>query len=284
MTTFIPDEPRWRWLRARLPSRQTPEEREREAASTATLRQSVEDSDGCCGISDVGLVRPGNEDAFFFSTERNLMIVADGLGGHAAGEVASAIAIDSICGVMLGEAGGTEPVSTLIDRALAQADADVRAHGQVAPEHAGLATTIVVAVLRDNKLSLVHVGDVRAYLCRNGRLQRLTDDHTIVGAMLRDGLIGEDEARHHPARNNVSRAVGAAQDVVAEHTSLLLEAGDVLLLCSDGLWDEVPHSTMAEILSDPSPALDLAMRLTDAALVGGGHDNVTALVYRHPHL
>lgn len=248
--------------------------------ATNTRRVLVTTGDDCCGISDVGLVRPINEDAFFISPEQDLLVLADGLGGHAAGEVASALVIGSIRTTINDHNSYDDPV-TLLDHVFANAVDAVHDHVSKNPDCAGMATTLIVALIRDDELILAHVGDVRAYHWRDGNLVRLTQDHTAVGRLLRAGLIEEDAARHHPARNQVSQAIGSAHDIVPEHVRLLLAPGDCLLLCSDGLWDEVPHADIADILADSEPAFYLTNRLVDKAIAAGGSDNITAVVYRH---
>jgi serine/threonine protein phosphatase PrpC len=261
----------WRWLRRRC---------SREGQSDASSpRLVVTRGDDCCGISDVGLVRPGNEDAFFVAPEQGLLVVADGLGGHAAGEIASALAIESVYAAVASHRAHYDPVAVL-DHAFAEADDTVREHARLRPEYAGMGTTLIVGLISGNELNLAHAGDVRAYHWHDGNLMRLTQDHTAVGRALRAGLITEDQARHHPAHNQVDQAIGGISPVTPEHVRASLTLGDTLLLCSDGLWDEISHADIAAILADSAPAVELATRLVDAAIAAGGNDNITAVVYR----
>jgi hypothetical protein len=147
----------WRWLRRLTPSPQGDET----SAQSNDRRRAVTKGDHCCGISDVGLVRPGNEDAFFVAPEQGLLVVADGLGGHAAGEVASALAIESICATVGNHKEQHEPVA-LLDLAFAEADQVAREHAHSKPECAGMGATLIVAMIRGDELFLAHVGDVRA--------------------------------------------------------------------------------------------------------------------------
>lgn len=266
----------WRWLRRLTPSPQGDET----SAQSNDRRRAVTKGDHCCGISDVGLVRPGNEDAFFVAPEQGLLVVADGLGGHAAGEIASALAIDSICATVDNHNEQHDSVA-LLDHAFAEADGAVHEHARTNPECSDMGATLIVAIIRGDELNLAHVGDVRAYHWRDGNLVRLTQDHTAVGRLLRAGLIEEDAARHHPARNQVHQAIGGNQAVKPEHVQVSLAPGDRLLLCSDGLWDEVSHADIAAVLADSTPAFHLATRLVDKAIAAGGNDNITAVVYRH---
>ena len=265
----------WRWLRRRfIPGSQ-------EGQSNAPSRRLVVTrGDDCCGISDVGLVRTGNEDAFFVAPEQGLLVVADGLGGHAAGEIASALAIESVCTAVESHRARYDSAAVL-DHAFAEADAAVREHAHRHPECAGMGATLIVALISGNELNLAHAGDVRAYHWHDGNLMRLTHDHTAVGRALRAGFINEDQARHHPMRNQVERAIGGITPVTPEHVRVSLAPGDRLLLCSDGLWDEISHDCIAAAFSDSGPALELATRLVDKAIAAGGADNITAVAYRH---
>jgi serine/threonine protein phosphatase PrpC len=252
----------------------------RDGTNAGSRRVVITKRDDCCGISDIGLVRPGNEDAFHVAPEQGLLVVADGLGGHAAGEVASKLTIESIRSAIDGHREQPDPAA-LLDHAFADADAAVREHTDAHPECTGMGATLIVALVSDDAVSIAHVGDVRAYHCHAGRLDRLTHDHTAVGRLLQAGLIAEDDARHHPARNQVHQAIGGFAAAVPEHVCVPFKRGDTLLLCSDGLWDEVSHAEIGAILADPAPAFHLATRLVDKAIAAGGYDNITAVVYRH---
>jgi serine/threonine protein phosphatase PrpC len=252
-----------------------------DGGGASSRRVVITKGDDCCGISDLGLVRPGNEDAFFVAPEQGLLVVADGLGGHAAGEVASELTIESIRTTIDGQREQSDPAA-LLDHAFAVADAAVREHTVKNPECSGMGATLIVALVSDDAASIAHVGDVRAYHCRAGKLDRLTHDHTAVGRLLQAGLIAEDDARHHPSRNQVHQAIGGSAAAVApEHVCVPLERGDTLLLCSDGLWDEVSHAEIGAILADSAPAFHLATNLVDKAIAAGGNDNITAVIYRH---
>jgi serine/threonine protein phosphatase PrpC len=232
------------------------------------------------GISDVGLVRPENEDAFFVAPGQGLLVVADGLGGHAAGEIASALAIEGVCAAVESHRAHYDPVAVL-DDAFAEADGTVREHARRHPECAGMGATLIVGLISGNELNLAHVGDVRAYHWHDGNLTRLTHDHTAIGRALRAGFIKEDVARHNAARNLVDQAIGGISPATPEHVRVSLAPGDRLLLCSDGLWDEISHSDIAAMLADSASTLELATRLVDTAIAAGGNDNITAVVYRH---
>jgi serine/threonine protein phosphatase PrpC len=275
--------PIWqRWLRRQAMPRaaESGTSEQSSGGDAASRRNVVTKGDDCCGISDRGLVRPGNEDAFFVAPEQGLFVVSDGLGGHAAGEVASAIAVESIRASIDADKEQYDPAA-LLDRAFAAANIAVNEHTSKHPECAGMGATLIVALIRGDELFLAHVGDVRAYHFHENNLIRVTQDHTAVGRLLQAGLIDEDAARHHPARNQVHQAIGGVNTLTPEYARVSLAAGDTLLLCSDGLWDEVSHGEIAAVLAETKPALHLATRLVDKAIIAGGNDNITAVVYRH---
>ena len=239
--------------------------------------------DNCAGVSDVGRVRSSNEDAFFADPHAGLFVVADGMGGHVAGELASAIAVETVRESLSKTGALTQNViDARLHGAFADAEKAIEDHAATHPECAGMGTTLIVGLLRGNSLTLAHAGDVRGYLLHTGTLTRLTNDHTAIGHLLRSGLITEEEARHNPNRNQVHEAVGGGNHAVAsEITRLPLMIGDVLMLCSDGFWDELAHEAIAATLARDGTPLDLATALVDQACDAGGQDNVTVLVYRH---
>ena len=265
----------WRWLRGRFMLGSQEGE-----GNAPARRLVVTRGDDCCGISDVGLVRSGNEDAFFVAPKQGLLVVADGLGGHAAGEIASALAIESVCAAVASHRAHYDAVAVL-DHAFAEADGTVREHARQHPECAGMGATLIIGLISGNWINLAHVGDVRAYHWHDGNLVRLTHDHTAVGRALRAGFINEDRARHHPARNQVDQAIGGISPVTPEHVRASLVAGDKLLLCSDGLWDEISHADIATMLAASAPAVELVTALVEKAIAAGGNDNITAVIYQH---
>lgn len=240
-------------------------------------------SERCAGVSDVGRVRSSNEDAYFADPEAGLFVVADGMGGHEAGEVASELAVKSVRESLtdVGEMS-QDDLEGRLHGAFADAEKAIEAYAEAHPDCAGMGTTLIIGFLRGDALTLAHAGDVRGYRLHDGALARLTNDHTAIGQLLRGGLITEEEARHHPHRNQVHEAVGGGNHAVAsEITRVALVTGNVLMLCSDGLWDEVAFDAIAATLASDGTALDLATRLVDQACDAGGHDNVTVLIYRH---
>lgn len=227
------------------------------------------------GVSHVGLVRPHNEDSAFVGP--SVCLVADGVGGAAAGEVASATTAYAVAATVLG--GRDRSCEELLREALAVARETLRVGVERAPDRAGMATTLTALVSDGDRVVLGHVGDSRAYLWRDGQLRMVSRDHTYVQAMVEAGRMTTAEAGRHPWRNIVLRIVDGAAPTEddPELVALELRPGDRLLVCSDGLTDRVPESRIAEVLTLRAPESAAAV-LVQAALSAGGHDNVTCVV------
>ncbi len=220
--------------------------------------------------SDVGRLRQSNEDALLLADP--VFAVADGMGGARAGEVASAMTVAALHGV----AGGTDALTT----AITDVNARIHASAQSDPTLAGMGTTVTAAVIDGETLVFGHVGDSRAYLLRAGRLSQITDDHSLVGELIRRGALTAAEAERHPQRSVITRALGAESRVDIDVVRLRPEADDVVLLCSDGLTGMVPDAEIERIVAN-SPTLEsAAQRLVDAANAAGGEDNVSAVLLR----
>lgn len=221
--------------------------------------------------SHVGRVRSSNEDSVHPKTSGSgaelMALVADGMGGAAGGEVASATALDA--------ALATD--GDLTDRIRA-ANRAVHALSVARPELAGMGTTVTIAHLRpDGQADFAHVGDSRAYLLRDGELRQLSDDHTVVAEWVKTGAITLDEAKTHPRRGMLTRSVGVAPEVAVDEFAERLQAGDRLLLCSDGLNGMVPDGLIRSLLGSGTPE-EAVWGLVEAANTAGGHDNITVLV------
>ncbi|HTW15474.1 MAG TPA: protein phosphatase 2C domain-containing protein [Nocardioides sp.] len=226
------------------------------------------------GVSDVGRVRPHNEDSGFVGPY--VALVADGVGGAAAGEVASATAAYAFSATALSHF--LDPPELLLIQAADAAQASVRLGVQRDLSRLGMATTLTVLVCDGSRVVLGHVGDSRAYLWRDGELQQLSRDHTYVQHLVDAGQITAEAARRHPWRNVVLRSVdGDPDDPGLELTPVRTRAGDRLLLCSDGLTDLVDDGRIAEVLRLADP-MSAAAVLTQSALVAGGGDNITCIV------
>ncbi|HET7431816.1 MAG TPA: protein phosphatase 2C domain-containing protein [Nocardioides sp.] len=223
--------------------------------------------------SHVGLVRETNEDAAFAGPY--LQVVADGVGGAAAGEVASATTT-YVVSALAAARPDDDPAVLLVD-AVRLAHAELRRGIADDATRTGMATTLIAALIRRDQVTLVHVGDSRAYLLRDGELSRLSSDHTFVQSLVDAGRLTPEEAARHPYRSVVLRSVNADDEPGPVVMDPDLRLGDRLLLCSDGLTDFVPDETLAGLLGEPDPD-DAAVRLVEAALATGGRDNVTCLV------
>ena len=226
-------------------------------------------------ISDTGKIRPINEDSFYLPREgERFCAVADGMGGHNAGEVASALAVEAFADAMR-ESGW--PSRQAIYAAVCRANEAVFAESERDDEKSGMGTTFTALSEVDGSVNIAHVGDSRAYRIRNGTIMRLTTDHTLVEEMVAHGLITAREARVHPKRNYITRALGTTRRVEVDMIELNLHAGDVFLLCTDGLSNHVEEREMLEAtLSDADWNAKLE-RLVNAALSAGGPDNITAM-------
>ena len=221
--------------------------------------------------TDVGRVREGNEDGYLIDEAMGLVALADGMGGHLGGEVASATALEALrAGVTSGN-----PLRESIE----EANRAVYAKSLTDPSLHGMGTTLTAGTLVSGGTLLIgHVGDSRAYLFRDGELRRLTTDHSHVEELVRDGKITEDEAAVHPMRSVITRALGIDESVVVDVYPVELAPGDLIVLCSDGLTDMVHEDAIAAELRRESDAKRAATRLVDTANRAGGVDNITVVV------
>jgi len=207
-----------------------------------------------------------------------LYIVADGIGGHQAGEVASGIAVDVIRRSYYEDLN--PDVETSLRRAILDANEEILRQAQGAA-WAGMGTTVVAAVVRGDELVIAHVGDSRAYLWREGYLQRLTADHTWVAERLAAGILTPEEAANHPMRHVLTRSLGSAYEVAVDVARYDFRPGDQFLLCTDGVWEVLPENEMARILGRADPQM-AAASLVNRALESGGQDDATALIVAYP--
>ena len=219
--------------------------------------------------TDIGRVREGNEDAYL--AEHPLYAVADGMGGHRGGEVASQLALETL---EAGFEGGRGSLVDLVE------DANRAVFARSGEDRAvqGMGTTLTAAVVRPDGLDLVHVGDSRAYLLRGGALRLLTEDHTLVNRMLRTGEISAEEAEVHPHRNVLLRSLGTEPDVRVDEQRVALLDGDRVVMCSDGLTNMIAEEQILAIASATPDPQETADRLITAANRAGGIDNITVIV------
>ena len=225
--------------------------------------------------TDVGMVRQQNEDAFH--AEENLYIVADGMGGHNAGEVASALAVSTVrSGARMG-IRTTDQFRELVQ----QANTAIYTASLDDSTQSGMGTTLTAAAVvpgEEPRILIVNVGDSRTYLFRGGVLSRLSVDHSYVQELVNEGIITPEEARVHPRRNIVTRAMGIDRSVQVDVFSHLVRTGDRLVLCSDGLVDEVPDTDIARVLTEHTDPQETAEVLVMVANANGGRDNTTVIV------
>jgi serine/threonine protein phosphatase PrpC len=243
------------------------------------------------GKSDVGQQRGNNEDCFRIVQQLNLFVISDGMGGEAHGEVASAMAVETVVKCCMGEGTDAAPPAAEAQPGWAEktrqlfnaahlANKKIYESAEAHPEQQGMGATLTAAWIAEEKLSVVHVGDSRAYLLRSGSLQQLTSDHSLVAEQVRRGILTAEEAEHSEMQSVLLRALGTQPEIEVDAEEHTLFPRDVLLLCSDGLTRMVTEPEIAGTLQselDPTRAAD---RLVALANENGGADNVTVVVIR----
>jgi protein phosphatase len=232
------------------------------------------------GLSDKGRLRPGNEDSLVVQPERRLFAVADGMGGHAAGEVASRIAAQTIEALPLEPEAAADGLAESLAEGIRSANDAILADASGSRERSGMGTTLTVLVFeRDLKRAVFgHVGDSRLYHIRAGKLQQITHDHTWVQQQVDAGALTAAQARAHPLSSVLTRALGTEATVLVDTGTLDCLPGDRFLLCSDGLTAMLVDQVIAEIASADAPAQTVVQQLIDAANERGGVDNITVVM------
>ena len=240
---------------------------------------------GIHGLSDVGQSREHNEDAIGWDAEMALVLLADGMGGHNAGEVASQMAVDTItdalADVLTPEMVEADVVDcdSAVREAVMFANEEIHSQSQSRLDYAGMGTTIVLTLFHEERVTYANVGDSRIYRVRGGELQRLTSDHSLVQEMVDNGYLSEEEALVSTSRNLITRALGIAPDVEVDVKTEPFEHDDVYLLCSDGLSDLVPESVILQTILELAPDYDRAtQRLVELANENGGTDNISVIL------
>ena len=233
------------------------------------------------GDTHVGKVRTTNEDSLIVEPRHGLYAVLDGMGGANAGDVASRTARDAIRDFVLARRGTLAP-RPLLEKAIVAGGTAVHTSAQTHREHHGMGTTVVACLIADGRAVIGHVGDSRAYLLRDGRLQALTRDHTIVEELVGRGLLAADEAERHPYKNVLSRNLGARPETRVDLLELVMRAGDRILLCSDGLYGYASAEAIQYLLGSGDAPDHVARDLIELALRGGGGDNVSTIVIEAP--
>lgn len=232
-------------------------------------------------LTDVGRQRANNEDAVMVDAEHGLIVLADGMGGYNAGEVASAMAVDWVVRELRqwlstsAQRASTRDVRRAMEICVDLANREIFEAAHTHPAYAGMGTTLVMALARGDTLLVGHVGDSRLYRWRAGALEQITRDHSLLQEQLDIGLITPEEAEHSGNRNLVTRALGVEDTVLLDVRELAILPGDAYLLCSDGLNDMLSDADIAEILAGDQPLERSAVRLVGEANERGGRDNVT---------
>ena len=229
------------------------------------------------GISDKGLKREGNQDSFLIDDRLGVFVVADGVGGHFGGEVASAVAVDTVREVVSHpKAVEFKPREVLV-QAYEEASHRIFDRSTNDPKLNGMGTTMVMSYVRDNKIFIGNVGDSRCYLYRKPYVWQLTEDHSLVNEQIRLGMMSEEQARKVIGKNVITRSVGFERDVFPDILEREISTGDVFLFCSDGLTGMVPDDELMSIFNS-NPVEKVVPLMIQRALEHGGDDNVTVLV------
>ncbi|MFZ5476420.1 MAG: Stp1/IreP family PP2C-type Ser/Thr phosphatase [Myxococcota bacterium] len=246
-----------------------------------------------CGITDVGVKRTNNEDNYLINEELNLYIVCDGMGGHAGGEFASAIAVNTVEEVLADlethpdatppaaedDDAGTEIMRERLRYAIRLAGKRIFEKAAAEPEYRGMGTTCLALLFDTGNAYVAHVGDSRGYLVREGRIEQLTEDHSLVNEKIRAGLLTPDQARTHKLKNIITRSLGYTEDVEIDIQVRATRRGDRFLLCSDGLSNLVETAEIGEAVRSLTPQ-EAARHLVQLACERGGDDNITAVIAR----
>lgn len=231
-------------------------------------------------MTDKGRVRPNNEDSggvFVNRRGQRLAIVADGMGGHRAGDVASAMTVSALQEMW----ENTEEIQTADEAEewlrtnIVKVNAMLFEHARTNTECDGMGTTVEAVIVTNHFTTVAHVGDSRSYILNTSGFKQLTEDHTLVNELVRTGQISEEDAEHHPRKNVILRALGTEQDVKIDVKTIMFEEEDFLLLCSDGLSNKVNKEEMIRVLQDGSTLEEKAATLIQIANENGGEDNIT---------
>ena len=231
--------------------------------------------------TDKGVQRGGNEDSIFVMPEQNLYIVADGVGGHNSGELASRMAVGFMAQYValhpLERIASKRELKRYFKACFEGANELVYNKSNEEADNRGMATTSVLCCIREGWAYVVNVGDSRAYLIRDNILRQVTEDHTMVNEMLKSGLISYDEAMNHPDRNMITRAIGGERTVKPDYYQFEVCSGDLIILCTDGLYGELATGKMEEIAASTKSMHRLAKNLVDEANRSGGKDNISVI-------
>ena len=227
-------------------------------------------------LSDIGNKRHTNEDSYLVNEEKGLFIVADGMGGHNAGEVASLEACRIIESYILNAPSDAEEV---LRKAVEKANREIFIRASEEEEKRGMGTTSEVCLVKGDTLFVAHVGDSRVYILSENEMRKITKDHSIVGMMVDTGSISEEEARNHPQRNLITRAVGTGMSIEVDIIEETLHKNDKVLICTDGLTNMVSRDEVFEIVKNSPNVNEAVKTLVDKAKENGGDDNITVVIF-----
>ena len=235
------------------------------------------------GATDIGKMREKNEDCFY--AEGNLFIVADGMGGHRAGEIASSLSVDTFVrsfneGINKQSKIQTRSIKKNIIRSVKLANDEVFKKSLIDSEYSGMGTTFTACFLYKENIYIAHIGDSRAYLCRDKKIDLLTSDHTFVGELFRRGEITYEDTLNHPQRNFLTNVLGISDEVSPDYFTLKILPGDSLIICSDGLNSMLRDEIILKISEKYPEPENTAKKLIGNALKNGGNDNVTVIAVR----
>ena len=231
------------------------------------------------GKTDIGLKRENNEDVFSISPKHDFCLAADGMGGAAAGEVASKIFAETAIEIFSDNADGSEKqILYRVQKAYSLANEKILAHVTQHPSHRGMGCTAELLAFFNEGFILGHIGDSRTYRLRDGQLEQLTQDHTLVQQQLQEGLITSEQAKDHPMRNVIYRAVGIKEEFTIDLLNGKVYPEDLFLLCSDGLTDMIQDDQIQDILCSDIDINQKAESLIESAKVAGGNDNITVVL------
>ncbi len=231
------------------------------------------------GKTDIGLKRENNEDAFCLNPELDFCLAADGMGGAAAGEVASTIFAEATLEIFSNNTSRSEKeILYRVHKAYSHANQKILEHVARHPDHQGMGCTAELLAFFDEGFILAHIGDSRTYRLRNGKLKQLTQDHTLVQQQLQEGLISADQIKHHPMRNLILRAVGINEELTIDLLKGKIWPEDQFLLCSDGLTDMISDDQIQDILGADNHIDRKVEELIEAAKTAGGYDNITVVL------
>ncbi|WP_018247321.1 Stp1/IreP family PP2C-type Ser/Thr phosphatase [Orenia marismortui] len=228
--------------------------------------------------SEKGKVRSKNEDKYLALNKQDfdIIAVADGMGGHKGGDIASSLAVERIKNYNFNSDQLKEDIINCIELA----NQDIKNKSLKDEECQGMGTTLTLGVIKDKIITIGHIGDSRAYLFRNQKLTQLTDDHSYVGELLRKNIINKEEAKNHPKKNLLMRSLGIDNSVEADLLSLELKSKDLILICSDGLTNMLSDKEIEEILSSEEGLKVKVEKMIFLANQEGGYDNITVVIYK----